>query len=205
MSISSFFHRGAEADNAEPFDPIAALAAEGLPAPQPIELPPASEIVADANGSIFGITYDNGVTISKLRMDSIKVGDVVNPKEAAGSKKPGVWSVFPRWVSLLVGRVMETGASKYGKFNYRDSAIAASTYEDAMERHAQLWFDGEDNDPESGVSHLAHVIACATLLLDAQATGKLVDNRQKTGVVRRTLNELEELRRTLPLPGNIKV
>ena len=126
----------------------------------------------------------------------------VNPKEAAGSKKPGVWSVFPRWVSLLVGRVMETGASKYGRFNYRETPIAVSTYEDAMERHAQLWFDGEDNDPESGVSHLAHVIACATLLLDAQRTGKLVDNRQKTGIVRKTLEELEELRRTLPFPGN---
>lgn len=133
------------------------------------------------------------------------VDAVVNPKEVAGSKKPGVYSVFPRWVSLLVGRVMETGASKYGKFNYRDSSIAAATYEDAMERHAQLWFDGEDNDPESGVSHLAHVIACATLLLDAQATGKLSDNRQKTGIVRRTLDELEALRKTLPFPGNMKV
>lgn len=130
------------------------------------------------------------------------VDAVVNPKEATGSKKPGVYSVFPRWVSLLVGRVMETGASKYGKFNYRDSSIAADTYEDAMERHAQLWFDGEDNDPESGVSHLAHVIACATLLLDAQATGKLHDNRQKTGIVRRTIDQLEALRKTLPFPGD---
>lgn len=116
---------------------------------------------------------------------------VVNPKEAAGSRKPAIWSVFPRWVSLSVGRVMSIGAAKYGAFNYRESSISASIYEDAMERHSQLWFDGEDNDAETGESHLASVIASCTLLMDAQATGKLNDNRQKTGLVRKKLDELE--------------
>jgi hypothetical protein len=118
---------------------------------------------------------------------------VVNPKELAGSKKPAIWSVFPRWVNLAVGRVMTIGARKYGAFNYRDSEIAASTYEDAIERHAQLWFDGEDDDPETGESHLASVIASCALLMDAQATGKLHDNRQKTGIVRRKLTQLEQM------------
>lgn len=161
-------------------DPSAALAAEGIAIPQPVDI---KAILTPVD-----FEYDTGRV-------------VVNPKEAAGAKKPAVWSVFPRWVSLLVGRVMQTGAAKYGKFNYRDTAIAISTYEDAMERHAQLWFDGEDNDSESGVSHLAHVIACATLLLDAQATGKLVDDRQKTGIVRQQLDSLEKLMIDLPLPA----
>jgi len=186
-------------DHSGPFDPIEAIHKldESIPVPQPIEithgLAPGKDV-----GLPAALTVENGI----LRIDGNLSGYVVNPKEAAGSKKARVFSVFPRWVSLLVGRVMETGASKYGKFNYRDSAIAASTYEDAMERHAQLWFDGEDTDSESGVSHLAHVIACATLLLDAQATGKLTDDRQKTGLVRRKLEELEEIRRTIPLHGN---
>lgn len=118
---------------------------------------------------------------------------VVNPKELAGAKKPATWSVMPRWVTLLVGRVMSIGAAKYGAFNYRESSISASVYQDAMERHLQLWFDGEDNDPESGVSHLAHVIASCTLLLDAQETGRLNDDRQKTGIVRPTLDQLEKM------------
>lgn len=117
---------------------------------------------------------------------------VVNPKELAGSRKPRTWSVMPRWVVLLVGQVMTVGANKYGAFNYRESSIAASTYQDAMERHLQLWFDGEDNDPETGVSHLASVIASASLLMDAQATGMLSDDRQKTGLVRKTLDQLEQ-------------
>ena len=117
----------------------------------------------------------------------------VNPKELAGSKKPAVWAVTPRWVVLLLGRVMTIGANKYGAFNYRESSIAASTYQDAIERHAQLWFDGEDDDPETGVSHLASIMASCALLLDAQQTGKLSDDRQKTGIVRKTLNKLEAL------------
>ena len=124
----------------------------------------------------------------------------VNPKEVAGSKKPPVWSVMPRWVVTLVGRVMALGAAKYGRFNYRETRIAASTYEDAMERHAQLWFDGEDNDPESGVSHLAHIMAGCALLLDAQQTGKLDDDRQKTGTVRKQMDELAKIMAALPLP-----
>ncbi|WP_375292291.1 dATP/dGTP diphosphohydrolase domain-containing protein [Sphingomonas melonis] len=125
---------------------------------------------------------------------------VINPKELAGAKKPATWSVMPRWVIGLVGRVMSVGAAKYGVFNYRESSISASVYQDALERHLALWFDGEDEDAESGVSHLAHAIACCSLLLDAQATGKLHDDRQKTGLVRKTLDLLEGLLVTLPLP-----
>lgn len=124
----------------------------------------------------------------------------INPKEIAGSKKPSVWSVMPRWIVLQVGRVMSVGAAKYGAFNYRESPIAASTYQDALERHLGLWFDGEDNDHETGVSHLASAIASCTLLMDAQATGKLVDDRQKTGLFRKHLDALEALLVTLPLP-----
>lgn len=124
----------------------------------------------------------------------------INPKEIAGSKKPSTWSVMPRWVTLAVGRVMSVGAAKYGAFNYRESNISASVYQDAMERHLQLWFDGEDDDPETGVSHLASVIASCSLLMDAQMTGKLHDDRQKTGFVRKYLDQLQDLLVTLPLP-----
>lgn len=125
---------------------------------------------------------------------------VVNPKELAGAKKPATWSVMPRWVMLQVGRVMSVGAAKYSPFNYRESRISASTYQDAMERHLQLWFDGEDNDDETGVSHLASVIASCALLMDAQATGQLDDDRQKTGIVREQLKSLEQLLIDKPLP-----
>lgn len=126
---------------------------------------------------------------------------VVNPKELAGSKKPATFSVMPRWPLLEVGRVMSVGAAKYGAFNYRDSSISASVYQDAIERHLQLWFDGVDDDDETGVSHLASVIASCLLLMDAQATGKLNDDRQKTGIVESKLEELQDLLKSKPLPA----
>jgi len=147
-----------------------------------------------------GMSAHAALAAVAVEMEEANPPAVVNPKELAGSKKPATWSVMPRWVSLLVGRIMTVGAAKYGAFNYRESAIAASTYEDALERHLQLWFDGEDNDPETGESHLASVIAGCTLLLDAQATGKLVDNRQKTGIARKVLDRLEGRLKDEPLP-----
>lgn len=128
-------------------------------------------------------------------------GAIVNPKELAGSKKAPIWQVLPRWVMLLVGRVMQIGAAKYGAFNYRESNVWAMTYVDAIERHMQLWQDGEDDDPETGVSHLAHVIAGCAILLDTQANGRLGDDRQKTGQVRKAMELLEGLQETHPLPA----
>ncbi|MFM7027812.1 MAG: dATP/dGTP diphosphohydrolase domain-containing protein [Chakrabartia sp.] len=116
-----------------------------------------------------------------------------NPKDAVGSLKPSTWSVMPRWVMLAVGRVMSCGAAKYGAFNFRETKIRASVYEDAIERHLQLWFDGEDNDPETGVSHLASVMASCALLMDAQRRGMLADNRQKTGLARPVLDEIQAM------------
>jgi hypothetical protein len=128
-------------------------------------------------------------------------GIIVNPKELAGALKAPIWQVLPRWVILLVGRVMQVGAAKYGAFNYRDSNVWAMTYVDAIERHMQLWQDGEDDDPETGVSHLAHVMAGCAILLDAQANTRLGDDRPTTGQVRKALTLLEGLRETHPLPA----
>ena len=83
---------------------------------------------------------------------------------------------------------MAGGAYKYGAYNYRDTKIAASTYHDAIMRHFMLWADGEDIDPESNAPHLAHVMACAALMIDADATGMLTDDRNKTGTVRKLLD-----------------
>jgi hypothetical protein len=101
-----------------------------------------------------------------------------NPKKAEGRKKPLMHFVPP--VALLMeARVMELGASKYGPYNWQDSAIDASTYYDAAMRHLMAWFTGEDVDPESGISHLAHVRACMGILLDAQSTGQMMDDRPR--------------------------
>ena len=69
------------------------------------------------------------------------------------------------------------GADKYGAYNWRDAGVEAMTYVHAAERHLRSWLDGESVDPESGETHLAHVMACCAILIDAQVVDKLTDNR----------------------------
>lgn len=85
--------------------------------------------------------------------------------------------------------VHATGGRKYGIFNWRRDHIKASTYKAAILRHFIAWFGGEDTDPESGKSHLAHIRACCAILRDSQMRGTLIDDRhysesidQDTGV-----------------------
>ena len=46
-------------------------------------------------------------------------------------------------------------------------------------RHLNAWRDGEDLDPESGLSHIAHIATSCNILLDAAACGTLQDDRNK--------------------------
>ncbi len=41
--------------------------------------------------------------------------------------------------------------------------------------------------------HLGHVIACASILLDAQMTGNLIDDRKTTGLITKRLEERSKL------------
>lgn len=108
---------------------------------------------------------------------------VENPKRAYGLKK------LPLELIPLVAQVQEAAvyglgadnpAKAYGRFNWRSTPIDADTYHGAIGRHLALWLAGEDADPESGVSHLAHVRACCGILLDAIDAGTFVDTRRRS-------------------------
>jgi hypothetical protein len=102
-----------------------------------------------------------------------------DPKGEAGSKKTPL-HLTPPYAMAQASLAHALGAEKYGAFNWRENGVNATTYVGAMLRHLNAWRDGENNDPESGVSHLAHIIASANILLDAGHCGKLVDDRSKT-------------------------
>lgn len=99
-----------------------------------------------------------------------------NPKHAIGSSKPGVFCVPPS-AEFLLGAAMQSGADKYGAYNWGDSAVVYSIYDDAMRRHQAAFRTGEDLDPDSGLHHLAHVMACCAIVIDAALQGKLIDDR----------------------------
>lgn len=103
-----------------------------------------------------------------------------NPKDLIGDTKPSL-SLIPPTALVLLAKVMELGAKKYGSYNWRQNKVRATVYVDAALRHLLSYFDGETEDRESGVSHLAHVMACAAIVLDAEATGNLIDDRPTAG------------------------
>lgn len=107
-----------------------------------------------------------------------------NPKDLIGITKLRL-DLIPSAATRPEAVVMALGAKKYGEWNWRANKVKASIYVAAARRHLMDWFDGQDIDPESGVSHLAHVRACMGILLDAEATGNLVDDRMKTNLENR--------------------
>lgn len=112
--------------------------------------------------------------MKKLRPD-------LNPKHAVGlAKQP--YRFIPPAAIAAEGRVMAGnenggGAMEYGPFNWNESGVLAGVYYDAIKRHLEAWWTGQDLDPKSRESHLAHIRACAGILFDAQGMGTLVDDR----------------------------
>lgn len=99
-----------------------------------------------------------------------------NPKDAVGVKKVP-FSTIPAEVIAEIGLGMMEGARKYGRHNYRVVGVRASVYYDATLRHIMAWWEGEDIDPDSGMSHIAKAITSLVVLRDAMLNEKLTDDR----------------------------
>src|SRR6476646_10592046 len=106
-----------------------------------------------------------------------------NPKDLLGVKKVSL-SKVPAVAIAHEAHAMMDGARKYNPFNWRGNAIIASIYVDACRRHLDLWFDAQQRCAvDSNVHHLGHARACLGILLDAEATGDLVDDRPTPGAI----------------------
>jgi len=112
-----------------------------------------------------------------------------NPKSAFGIKKPSM-HLIPGTALMYLAKVMALGAAKYGAHNWRDQPVAATVYVSAALRHIYQWLDGEDIDPESGAPHLAHAMADMAILLDALASGTLIDDRPAPGATSKVITEM---------------
>lgn len=113
-----------------------------------------------------------------------------NPKDAVGSTKLPL-DLVPDTLHLYAATSFAEGASKYGNYNWRVAGVRASIYKAALERHLKKWWNGEDADEVTGVHHLASVIACAAILLDAKVVGKLTDDRPPKAEIAKLITELE--------------
>ena len=102
-----------------------------------------------------------------------------DPKKAYGDQKPPL-ALLPPAFNEAVALALQTGAVKYGAWNWRENKVEAMTYAHAIRRHLDAWIEREECAPDSGVNHLGHVAASCAILLDAGKHGMLVDNRPPT-------------------------
>jgi hypothetical protein len=121
----------------------------------------------------------------------------LNPKDAIGSTKLPI-HLWPAAATALGCLGLLDGALKYGRSNFRAVGIRATIYGDALIRHVQAWLEGQNVDPTSGLHPLAHALATLAIIVDADAAGKLHDDRHYPGgymnLVERLTPEVERLK-----------
>lgn len=93
------------------------------------------------------------------------------------SDKPRMDLIPPEALTAL-GSVLGMGADKYGERNWEKGMSWGRPYA-ALMRHLIAWWGGEDKDPESGMSHLHHVLTNAAFLVAYEARGDGTDDRRK--------------------------
>lgn len=77
-----------------------------------------------------------------------------------------------------IAEVMSYGKKKYTAHNWRGGFVWSRPLA-AAARHLYAYIGGEDNDPETGLSHLAHACCCLFFVLEFEETHKEADDRYK--------------------------
>ena len=93
------------------------------------------------------------------------------------SGKPDL-SLVPRVLIEEAAKALMFGEAKYGRYNFRKGFDSHRLVAAAL-RHLLAYQDGEDNDSESNLTHLAHAAACIGMILQCDKDGTLKDTRFK--------------------------
>lgn len=100
-------------------------------------------------------------------------------KLAEGSKndseKPRL-DLLPVRPIIAAGRVMLFGAKKYAERNWEHGLKYGRLYRACL-AHLFAWWGGEENDPETGESHLSHAVCCILMLHEMTRIHPELDDR----------------------------
>lgn len=108
--------------------------------------------------------------------------------------KPRI-DLVPTDLSQAAARALMFGAAKYAAWNWLKGLSWSETYA-SLQRHLAAWLNGEDTDPESGLSHLDHAAANIAFLTTFEARGLGTDDRPP--MPQPTPPEVVYLRKDLP-------
>lgn len=114
-----------------------------------------------------------------------------NPKDDVGIRKWRQFCTIPFTVVSELGVAMLEGARKYHRHNYRVAGVRASVYVDAAMGHIIQWWEGEDIDADSGLSHVTKAIASLVVLRDAMIQDMLTDDRPPKAKLDRLRTDLQ--------------
>ena len=103
-----------------------------------------------------------------------------NHMTEAGVKLDGgklLMSLMPHEALTGLAEVMTFGANKYTPNGWKTVPNAMARYEDAMLRHYYAYKSGEELDPESGLSHLKHMLTNAAFLVYFGENGDITEEK----------------------------
>lgn len=86
--------------------------------------------------------------------------------------------LIPPELITEVGKILTFGAVKYSERNWELGMDWGRVY-GALQRHLWAWWVGEDTDPETGESHLAHAACCIAFLIAYEQRGVGNDDRPR--------------------------
>ena len=94
------------------------------------------------------------------------------------NKGKAKWSLVPQSALLPMVNVLEFGAQKYDAFNWQ-KGLSITEICESLKRHLDSFMEGEDNDPESTLSHIGHIQCNAMFLSWMMANKPDKDDRYK--------------------------
>ncbi len=111
--------------------------------------------------------------LQATKLNSPEVDNTVGVKYDSG--KPDM-SLLSSYAILELTKVLDFGAKKYANHNWR-KGIAISRLVAAALRHMFAFLAGEDKDPETGLSHVAHAMCCCMFILELYQIKPELDDR----------------------------
>ena len=94
------------------------------------------------------------------------------------SAKPKM-NLLPPKAVMEVAKVLTFGAEKYDAENWRKLEDLQNRYTAGALRHIFAHMDGEELDPETNLSHLAHAMCCLLFKLEIELEERLKEKESR--------------------------